>query len=388
MIFKRRTALSTWREISEHIKQRIDSGEFAFGQRLPREAELGEEYSVSRSTIHRALEVLEAFGYIESRKRGGTYVRKEPREKRHMVALIFDRVAKNFDFPSSEMIDGIKQTLGDQFGLVLCDSKDSFEREASFLSRMSRETDGIICFPIADQHDGNFLEKLHATGFPLVVVDRIPLGYQGSAVISDDRKATIESIRMLKEQGYSRIGFIGFHKETVSSAMQRYGAFLEGMKQCFGIDAEDYVHWIGRDFEMNGNLLQRSIQDTVFSMVKGPEQIQAIFCIQDDLALKVMSAADRLDIKIPDDLEIVTINEWPPLELRRPWDIHRIVRKKFKIGVAAAQLLHEQMSNLKAVSQTCRIEADFITSTPQKSPHLNEVQAWLEDEKKNKEIIN
>lgn len=379
--------MSTWREISEQLKERIDTGHYSFGERLPRETELAEEFSVSRSTIHRALEVLESFGYVDSRKRGGTYVRKEPREKRHMVALIFDRVAKNFDFPSSEMINGIKQTLGDQFGLVLCDSKDSIEREASFLGCMSKETDGIICFPIADQRDGSYLEKLHATGFPIVAVDRIPLGYEGSSVVSDDREAAISSIRMLKSHGYSRIGFIGFRKETVSSAMGRYEAFLEGMQECFGIDAEDNVHWIGREFEMNGDLLEKAVQDTFFSMVKGPEQIHAIFCIQDDLALKVMSVADRLDIRIPDDLELVTINEWPPLELRRPWDIHRIVRKKFNIGVAAAQLLQAQMDNPMCPAQTLKIEADFIPSAPQNSPHLTEVQSWLEGDKKPRDII-
>ncbi|MBS1701113.1 MAG: LacI family DNA-binding transcriptional regulator [Armatimonadetes bacterium] len=379
--------MSTWREISDHIKNRIDSGEFNFGQKLPREAELGEEYSVSRSTIHRALELLESLGYVESRKRGGTYVRKEPREKRHLVALIFDRVAKNFDFPSSEMIDGIKDALGDQFGLVLCDSKDSIEREANFLSRMSRETDGIICFPIADQRDGTFLEKLHATGFPVVVVDRIPVGFKGSAVISDDRGATLSAIRMLRDHGHEHIGFLGFHKETVTSAMARYNAFLEGMRECFGIDGEPFVRWIGREFEMNGDLLQTSINDIVFSMTKGPQQVTALYCIQDDIALKVLRAAEQFNIRIPDDLEIVSINEWPPLALRRPWDIHRIVRKKFRIGVVAAELLQEQMSGARTPSQTCRIEADFIPSTPQNSPLLDEVQAWLEDEKKQKEIL-
>lgn len=369
------------------MKNRIDSGEFEFGQRLPKEAELGEEYSVSRSTIHRALESLENLGYVESRKRGGTYVRKEPREKRHLVALIFDRVAKNFDFPSSEMIDGIKETLGDQYGLVLCDSKDSIEREANFLSRMSRETDGIICFPIADQRDGTFLEKLHASGFPLVVVDRIPLGYKGSSVISDDRLATIASIRMLRDHAHSHIGFLGFHKETVSSAMGRYRAFLEAMDDCFGIDAEHLVRWIGREFEMNGDLLQKAVDDIVFSLVKGPEQVTAVYCIQDDVALRVMRAADQFEIKVPEELEIVAINEWPPLELRRPWDMHRIVRRKFRIGTAAASLLLEQMNDPKVESQTCRIEADFIPSSPQNSPDLHEVQAWLEDEKKQKEII-
>ncbi len=371
--------MSTWREISDHLKTRIDSGEFVFGTRLPKETELAEEYSVSRSTIHRALEALEGLGYVDSRKRGGTYVRKEAKSQRHMVALVFDRVARNFDFPASEMIEGIRETLGDHYGLVLCDSKDSVEREANFLLRMSKETDGIICFPIADQRDGTYLEKFHATGYPVVAVDRVPMGFAGSSVVSDDTAATKQAVRMLRDHGHERIGFIGFHKETVSSAMARHRAFLDGMRECFGIDAEEYVRWIGREFEMNGDLLQRAVDDTVFSMVKGPSKITAIYCIQDDLALKVLSIADRLELKIPEELEIVTINEWPPLELRRPWDLHRIVRRKYQIGVEAARLLLDQMKDPRVEPQCLRIEADFIPSSPQSAPLLGEVQVWLKE---------
>ncbi len=378
--------MSTWREISEQIKARIDSGEFQFGQRLPREAELGDEYSVSRSTIHRALEDLEKINYVESHKRGGTYVRKEPREKRHLVALIFDRVAKNFDFPSSEMIDGIKSILGNEYGLVLCDSNDMVEREANYLARMSRETDGIICFPIADQRDGTYLEKLHSLGFPLVVVDRIPVGFRGSSVVSDDRAATIASIQMLKEHGHRRIGFLGFHKETVSSAMGRYRAFLDSMQDCFGIDSEHLVRWIGREFEGNGDLLAKAVQDIFFSLAKGPDQITALYCMQDDIALKVMRAAEKFGIKIPDDLEVVSINEWPALELKRPWDLHRIVRKKYQIGVVAAELLKEQMNGINAESRNVQIEADFIPSISPSSCSSSG-QTWSGAQKNQKEII-
>lgn len=365
--------MSTWREIAEHLRQRIDAGDYKVDTRLPKEIELADEFSVSRSTIHRAMEQLEGLGYIESRKRAGTFVRKGVRPQRHMVALIFDRVAKNLDFPASEMIAGIKETLGDQYGLVLCDSKGSIEREANFLLRMSKQTDGVICFPIADQRDGTFIEKLHQTGFPIVTIDRIPVGYTGSSVVSDDYDTTIQSIAMLKKHGHQNIGFLGFRKETVTSAMARYEAYLDGMKECFGIDADEYVRWIGQEFEWNGDLLQKAVDDIVFAMVNGPQKITAIYCLQDELAMRTLSVADRLGISIPDQLEIVTINEWPPLELRRPWDMHRIVRKKYRIGIEAARLLQEQMKFPRGCPESLKVQADFLPSMPQNNAISSEV---------------
>jgi LacI family transcriptional regulator len=307
---------------------------------------------------------LEIEGIVTSRKRAGTFVARKARVRKQLVALVFDRVAKNFDFPASEMIEGIRETLGDQIGLVLCDSKDSIEREAYFLNRMANETDGVICFPIADQRDGQLLEKVHAMGCPLVVVDRIPAGYRGSSVVSEDRQAILAAVEMLAEQGHRRIGFIGFHKETVSSAMDRYHAFMGAMEATLGVDAEPFVRWIGREFETNGDLMYRNVRDCLFSLVRGPEQATAVICMQDDLGLKATMASDELGIALHDELEIVTINEWPASELKRPWDLHRIVRRKRAIGIAAAELLLEQIENSSAAPRNVSIRADFIPSSP------------------------
>jgi GntR family transcriptional regulator, arabinose operon transcriptional repressor len=352
--------MSNWREIAEQIRQKIESGVYAFGAKLPRETELADHYSVSRSTVHRALEELEQQGFVESRKRVGTFVRRAQRERKHMIALIFDRVARNFDFPSSEMIDGIRQTLGDHYGLVLCDSKDSLAREASFITRMSKETDGIICFPIADQRDGNLLQLTHNAGSPVVVIDRIPQGYIGSSIVSDDRDATKQALRMLKARGHERIGFLGFLKQTVTSAMARHAAFIEGFDECFGRDGEEFVRWIGREFETNGSLVEKAVFDSVFSLTQGEEKITALYCIQDDLALKAMYSAERLGIQVPNQLEIVTVNEWPPLELM------------------------EQIGRPDAPPQHLSIPAEFIPSSPDNLPMLHGVHAWLEDEKSTK----
>jgi GntR family transcriptional regulator, arabinose operon transcriptional repressor len=379
--------MSNWREISDQIRSKIESGTYAYGAKLPKETDLAESFAVSRSTIHRALEHLEHEGYLQSRKRAGTFVHRTRQERKHMIALIFDRVAKNFDFPASEMIEGIKQTLGDHCGLVLCDSKDSISREANFITRMSKETDGIICFPIADQRDGNLLQQIHNAGAAVVVIDRIPRGYEGSSIVSNDSEATKQAIRMLKAKGHKSIGFIGFLKETVSSAMARHAAFVEGVEECFGGDGNENVRWLGKDLEMNGIVLEQSVYDVLFSLTQGPEKITALYCLQDDLALKVQNAAERIGLNIPNQLEVVCVNEWPALELRRPWDIHRIVRRKYEIGVQAARLLNAQIENPTVIPEHLSIPADLIPSSPDNLPMLEGVHAWLQDEKKSKEII-
>ena len=60
------------------IQERISSGAYAPGSLMPTEAQLGAEFDVSRATVVRALQLLKAEGWVESRQGRGTFVREEP----------------------------------------------------------------------------------------------------------------------------------------------------------------------------------------------------------------------------------------------------------------------------------------------------------------------
>ncbi|MNO60063.1 putative L-lactate dehydrogenase operon regulatory protein [compost metagenome] len=59
----------------EQIRQRIDTGIWLLGQRLPPEPELAEVLGMSRNTVREAVRVLTFSGVLEVRQGDGTYVR-------------------------------------------------------------------------------------------------------------------------------------------------------------------------------------------------------------------------------------------------------------------------------------------------------------------------
>jgi DNA-binding GntR family transcriptional regulator len=58
------------------LDERIRSGHYPSGQRLPSEAELAEEFGVSRNTVRTALTRLATAGLIQRKHGSGTYVRQ------------------------------------------------------------------------------------------------------------------------------------------------------------------------------------------------------------------------------------------------------------------------------------------------------------------------
>lgn len=63
-----------YHEIAEDLRQRIQSGEYPQGTKLPTEEDLGDSYQASRNTIRQAIERLTREGLVAKRQGQGTFV--------------------------------------------------------------------------------------------------------------------------------------------------------------------------------------------------------------------------------------------------------------------------------------------------------------------------
>jgi GntR family mannosyl-D-glycerate transport/metabolism transcriptional repressor len=68
--------LPMYRQIADAIREKISSGEYKVGEALPTEAQLREEFSVSRVTVRQALKLLIENEELESIQGSGTYVKE------------------------------------------------------------------------------------------------------------------------------------------------------------------------------------------------------------------------------------------------------------------------------------------------------------------------
>ncbi len=75
-----------YERIRRHLEDRIASGHYAIGQKLPSETELMRLFGVSRMTVNRAMKELEAAGLIERVPGSGSYV-ADRRAQGHLLAI-------------------------------------------------------------------------------------------------------------------------------------------------------------------------------------------------------------------------------------------------------------------------------------------------------------
>ncbi len=69
--------MKVYEQVIAQIKELVYSGKLKKGDKLPSERELKEKLQVSRASIREAFSVLEMVGLIESKPRGGTYIKNE-----------------------------------------------------------------------------------------------------------------------------------------------------------------------------------------------------------------------------------------------------------------------------------------------------------------------
>ncbi|AVH97071.1 putative HTH-type transcriptional regulator [Streptomyces cinereoruber] len=113
-----------WRELADKLAERIRSGEYAAGQRLPHIRDLVEAGEGSKSTVHAAYKALEAEGLVTSSRGHGTVVRHQAPLKRlgiarydkakwrdgDEVAFIADRVASGRAYRRGEQTQTVSRT--------------------------------------------------------------------------------------------------------------------------------------------------------------------------------------------------------------------------------------------------------------------------------------
>ena len=76
--------------LMETLKQAIQSGKIAPGERLPSENQLAAEYGLSRHTVRKALNLLSAEGYIVTEQGRGTFCSERllHMKRSHNIAVI------------------------------------------------------------------------------------------------------------------------------------------------------------------------------------------------------------------------------------------------------------------------------------------------------------
>ncbi len=91
--------VSLYYHVEKYIRQKIESGEWPLGEKLPTEAELADFFNVSRTTIRQSVNGMVEAGLLVRRQGSGTYVAQSPYARSRLSAQPSNAVCKHVYTP-------------------------------------------------------------------------------------------------------------------------------------------------------------------------------------------------------------------------------------------------------------------------------------------------
>ena len=345
------------RLIAESLASAIERGEHPHGTRLPSEASLVRQFSVSRGTLRHALNTLRARGLIEAVPTRGWFVRAAaPRAadgRRRVVGVVIPSVAR----PSlPELLHAIEDELHDHgYSMLVGSSGWSWEQQAGRVRRILAEgVSGLISYPIDYRPDGELFAELAGGGFPVLLIDRHIPGCDLDAVEVDNAGGAFIAVSHLIEQGHRRIAFISTDNLSTTSVAER----LEGYRRALasaGLEADPgllfaripIVRSWGTEYPVASKDQSRVIADFLET-----SDATAAFGLHDLLALEVIAAAQSLGRRVPEDFAVAGFDDDPLLgNVSVP--LTTVAQPRERMGRVAARMIVERIEGRR--TETSRV---------------------------------
>jgi GntR family transcriptional regulator len=154
--------LPLYRQIADIISEKMHTGEYSPGNRIPSEHDMAKLYGVGRPTVRQATDVLIRKGLLRRKRGAGTFVRNRHREvDLFSLAGTLSSFKKKGISITSEIVSPIRQMRVD--GNT---ENPFFDTDAYFFSRISRVEDEPVLMENIYLHAGLFrgIERFDLAG--------------------------------------------------------------------------------------------------------------------------------------------------------------------------------------------------------------------------------
>jgi LacI family transcriptional regulator, galactose operon repressor len=253
-------------------------------------------------------------------------------------------------------VEGAAHARG--YHLILCNTDDSYEREASYL-RVLREwrVDGILI--ASSSTADSTIAELRREKTSFVLLNSASRASDDLAVAPDNRQGVSAALDHLIQLGHRRIGLIAA-PQTTMTGQERLLAARAALRR-HHLAQEDALVAVADSFsEASGYRAARRL-------LLDAEPPTAIFGANDLIALGAIRLAREIGLAVPADLSVVGFNDIPQSELFDP-PLTTVHVPQEEMGVLAAALLIDHLEGRHIARRQVMLETELVvrgsTTTP------------------------
>lgn len=315
---------------------------------------LGNYGAVSEDVRERVLAAAEELEY-----RPNELARSMNTGKSHTIGVVVGDIENpHFGLATRGITDTAKKS---GFNVILINTDENTAAEVDAVRvLLDKRVDGLIVAP-ASSVETQHLRRVHASGRPLVLLDRAAEGLDVETVAVDMAAIAYESTRHLLDAGHRRIAFIStLRTDAAYTAGMRLDSSqiadrLDGMRRAFA-DAgcafpEDLVRLNAGGAE--------SIQNLTREVLLGDDAATAVVASDGLIALSVVEAIQELGLAVPGDVSFMMYDDFAWTRLTTP-PLTVVAQPVYEMGVAAATALIRQIEGRPPVAPAPEFNAKLI----------------------------
>lgn len=231
----------------------------------------------------------------------------------------------------ASVIKGIEEeAFARGYSLLLTQTSELYERELINVQNLSRgQVEGFIVSISQETTDFEHLKRLQRKGIPLVFFDRDAEEIDVPKVMVDNVGAAYEATKHLIDNGSKRIAFLAGPSNVTVSHLRQSG-YEKALK--------DSGMKLDKTLVVHGNYnLQQAIELTheLFELENPPD---GLVVVSDRLAVGAIAALRKKNIRIPEDVAIVSFNDDPLCTIVTP-TLTSVAQPTLEMGKMAMSLL-------------------------------------------------
>lgn len=176
------------------------------------------------------------------------------------------------------------------------------------------------------------IRLIQSLGYPTVFIDTFYEIVDANFVDMNNEDAVFKVLSRFQQQGFSRVGFVASHEETVNFRLRQEAYFKNMSRLNLPVD-ERSVLSVESTFE-------GAYRDTAAHLDRGDELAECYFCTNDIIAFGFIRALREHGFSIPDDVSVIGFDNLPQSATMEP-GLSTIEVSKRKIGYHAVAVLDD-----------------------------------------------
>ena len=256
-------------------------------------------------------------------------------KKTYSIGVIVPEITSHF---FSTAITGIRDVLSPAgYNITICLSNESFDEEVAITEKMAKtQIDGVLVSPASSTKKYKHFKALQKNGIPLVVFDRDCPGLEVDKVLVDDYDGAFQAVEYLIKSGCKNIAHLS-GPTNLSTTKHRLQGYLDALeKYGFPIKVENIIHVTGFTHEDGLKPTQNLLQSK--------NRPDAIFAMNDCIAISAMHVAKKMGLQIPEDVSIIGFDDEPHSSYFTP-ALSTIWQPVYSMGMLSARILLSKLQD-------------------------------------------